>query len=417
MVTDNRISILDFALAISDAIDLVAPALNNHHKKVANISCNIALAMELPNSEVQDIVLAAVLHDIGAFSVEERIELLEPDSHDVENNLHALMGYKLLKGFGPLSKAAELIRRHHEDYSKTGGSAPVGSHIIHLADRVAVRFDENREITGQVPEALEKINRKKSMFHPDVLAAFMRIAGHEYFLLEAFSPSLSMVSMKRIWFSHVIADLETLRGFAKVIAQIIDFRSRFTATHSNGVAAVAHELTRIAGFSDRECRLMEIAGFLHDVGKLAVPNSILEKNGSLDAEEFNTVKKHAYYTYAILAGIEGLEGIATWAASHHERQDGNGYPFHVRNEDFSKFARVMAVADILTALLEDRPYRAGMAREKAEEALLEMAKGGGIDGSIVDLAREHFFRINDVRIKAQQAAREEYEAFHAEIAG
>ena len=417
MVTDKRISIFDFALAISEAVDLVAPALNNHHKKVANISCNIALAMELPNSEVQDIVLAAVLHDIGAFSVEERIELMAPDSFDVEKNRHALLGYKLLKGFGPLAKAAGLIRRHHADYSRPGEDAPVGSHIIHLADRVAVSFDDSRDITGQIPLALEKIDEKSHVFHPGALSAFKRIAGHEYFLLEAFSPSLCMVSMKRIWFSQVIADLDTLRGFARVIAQIIDFRSRFTATHSNGVAAVANELTSISGFSERECKLMEIAGFLHDVGKLAVPNSILEKNGSLDDEEFNTVKKHAYYTYAILASIDGLENIATWAASHHERQDGNGYPFHVKNEDFSKFSRVMAVADILTALMEDRPYRAGMDREEAEEALLRMAENGGIDKNIVDLVKEHFFRINDARVKAQQAASKEYEAFRVGLAG
>jgi len=206
-------------------------------------------------------------------------------------------------------------------------------------------------------------------------------------------------------------DLETLRSLAIVISKIVDFRSKFTATHSSGVAAVALVLTELSGFSKRECKLMEVAGFFHDLGKLAISNDILEKNGPLDAEEFNEIRKHSYYTYSILSQMEGFEQIAMWASYHHERLDGNGYPFHVEGEDFTKLSRIMAVADILTAITENRPYRMGMSGDKALEVLNDMVKKGAIDKNTVDIVRDNYSLINDVRRKAQQEELDDYNAF------
>jgi len=412
MLMDHEISIYDFVCALAEAVDLVSPVLNNHHKRVTYISCCLALEMNLPTDDIQDIVLASMLHDIGAFSIGERLKDAMFEFHDSRLNEHCMLGYKLLKDFEPLKKAAVLIRYHHMDYDSIKHYIPIGSHIIHLADRVAVLIDDKNEILEQIPGVLENIMMRRSQFHPRTLDALEKLSILEYFWVEAFSSSVESNLQKKLHFSKEIIDLETLRNFAKVVAQIIDFRNRFTATHSSGVAAVAKELTVISGFSERECILMEIAGFLHDLGKLAVPNEILEKNGQLDMKEIFTVKKHTYYTYSILSKIHGLEHIAEWAAHHHERQDGNGYPFHVKGRDFSKLARVMAVADIITALTEDRPYRAGMNLKRAVDVLFAMADDGGIDKSIVELANENFFRINSVRIKAQNEARTEYETFH-----
>ena len=174
------------------------------------------------------------------------------------------------------------------------------------------------------------------------------------------------------------------------------------------------ELTKLSGFSDRECHMMEIAGFLHDLGKLAVSNEILEKNGALSDEEIHEMRKHTYYTYIILNKIKGLEHISTWAAYHHEKLNGNGYPFHVKGEDFSKLARIMAVADIFTAITEDRPYRAGMSEDEAVRVLNNMVENGSIDGTIVKLVQDNAAHINDVRAKAQQAALEEFSVIDIE---
>jgi len=411
MFEENEYSILDFVCSISEIVDLISPDLGSHHKKVTYISYHIAKEMNLPDDEVKDIFLASILHDIGAFTSGERTKLKAALFDDSAFNQHAEIGYRLLRKFEPFSNASVIIKHHHSNFKKSEYEIPNGSYIIHLADRLSVLFDEHGEILEQIPKIMKQIDQNQSMFHPGALEALHRLSKLEYFWIEVCSLSMHYNILEKMQFSKQIIDLETLRSFAKVLSHIIDFRSRFTSTHSSGVAAVALELTAIYGFSGRECKMMEIAGFLHDIGKLSVSYDILEKNGALTNEEFNEMRKHTYYTYAVLNKIKGFEQISKWAAYHHERLNGNGYPFHIKGDEFSKMARIMAVADIVTAITEDRPYRLGMKSEEAIKILDDMVKNGAIDEGIVKIVKDNFSRINEVRVKAQQDALQEYIAF------
>ena len=169
MVKEKEAPIYDFVYALSEAIDLVSPVINSHHRKVAYVSYRIAHEMQLPANEIQDIVLAAMLYD--------------------------RLGYKLLKGFTPLARAARLIKHHNIDYEKSSYNIPMGSCIIHLADQVCALFDEQSEILNQVPYVLEKIAEKNHKFHPDALISFGRLAKQEGFWLEVFSQE-NVVSKK-----------------------------------------------------------------------------------------------------------------------------------------------------------------------------------------------------------------------------
>ena len=411
MFTESEFSIFDFASCISEAIDLVFPALNDHHKKVAYIAYNLAKEMGLPDDDVKDTVLASILHDIGAFTIAERALIASSMFDDSELDEHATMGYRFLCDFEPLSKAAEIIKHHHEHYNTTSADIPIGSYILHLADRLAVLLNDSTEVLEQIPGLMKSIADNSAIFHPATVAALSRLEKLEYFWIEACSLSIYNALPERMKYTRKMIDLDTLRGFAKVVSQIIDYRSRFTSTHSSGVAAVALEITTIYGFSERECKMMEIAGFLHDLGKLAISNDILEKNGALTDEEFNEMRKHTYYTYVVLNKIRGLEHISTWAAYHHEKLNGNGYPFHIKGEDFSLLAKIMAVADIVTAITEDRPYRHGMQSDKAMKVLTGMVESGAIDKGVVGVVTANFERINDVRARAQMSALQEYIAF------
>ena len=156
MVTEDRVSIYELVQTISELIDLASPALSNHHKRVAYIAGSIADRMDMPGDEMQDIILASMLHDIGAFSIHERIYALSFDCFDVEIGNHAQVGYKLLKCFDPLKKAASLILDHHTPHNIRRG-VPLGSSIIHLADRASVTFDENYEILAQISKMFDMI--------------------------------------------------------------------------------------------------------------------------------------------------------------------------------------------------------------------------------------------------------------------
>ena len=154
---------------------------------------------------------------------------------------------------------------------------------------------------------------------------------------------------------------------------------------------------------------MEIAGNLHDVGKLVVPRSILEKNGKLDDEEFSIIREHPYYTRLIFMDIEGFEDIADWAGFHHEKLNGHGYPFHFGREELDLGSRIMAVADIFSAITEDRPYRKSMEKEQVIAILREDAQRELLSQRLVELLIGHYDPINAQRDTESKAASRKYQ--------
>ena len=157
---------------------------------------------------------------------------------------------------------------------------------------------------------------------------------------------------------------------------IIDFRSPFTAMHSAGVAASARALARLAGMNAQECDMMEIAGSLHDLGKIRTPSEILEKPGKLTSEEFNVMKEHAFFSDLLLGRVGRFDVIREWAVLHHEKLNGKGYPYHMKEGEIPFGSQIMAVADVFSAITEDRPYRKGMAEDSVKAIMRENAERG-----------------------------------------
>jgi HD-GYP domain-containing protein (c-di-GMP phosphodiesterase class II) len=209
----------------------------------------------------------------------------------------------------------------------------------------------------------------------------------------------------------MLLDVEMVGSFADLFARIIDFRSPFTFSHSRTISVTAGCLAGCMGFSASERRLMRIAGLLHDLGKLAVPNEILEKNGPLDAHERNVIKRHAYHTWRVLETVKDFDLIKEWGALHHERLDGKGYPFHRTADELTLGSRVMAVADVFTALTEERPYRRPMSFERALGVLEDMAEAKGLDAQVVWTLRHNEDKIESARRDVLEAAADDYQSF------
>ncbi|HEY6838509.1 MAG TPA: HD domain-containing phosphohydrolase, partial [Geobacteraceae bacterium] len=302
---DVNIPLFDLITCLSDVIDLVNPELVNHHSKVAYIAYSIGTQLDLSRTERNELLLAGKLHDIGALSCQERMNTLRFELNNPRR--HAEMGGELLKGFAPLSRVAELIRFHHVHWDGGNGKTvcgepvPIGSHVLHLADRLAVLIGNRRDILKGT-DAITRLVADQSggMFMPELVDAFLKLSKKEYFWLDVISPSIAALLRRRVSLGTIDLNLDGLISLGQVFAKIIDFRSRFTATHSSGVAAGASALARIAGCSERECQMMKVAGFLHDMGKLAIPAEILEKPGKLSADERKTVSCHPFYTYRTL---------------------------------------------------------------------------------------------------------------------
>ncbi len=128
------------------------------------------------------------------------------------------------------------------------------------------------------------------------------------------------------------------------------------------------------------------------------------------------MRTHVYYTYQILSPIKAFEEITLWGALHQERLNGSGYPFQYTADDLPQGARIMAVADVFTAVTEDRPYRKGMERDAAIQEIRDMVVNGELDGSLVELLIQNYDEIKRIRETSQAKAVEEYEKFRAALA-
>jgi len=409
----RKIRLIDLIICLSDATDFIDPVVVDHHRQVAYIAYSIAAELGLAPKEQKDLILAGSLHDIGAFSLKERKDAL---AFELKNpHGHARNGYALLRLFEPLSRVAAIVRFHHVPWDHGAGrefrgvEVPFFSHVIHLSDRVAVLVDKKREILGQAKKICEAIQKKSgSKFCPELVDAFQNVATREFFWLDLASPSIQTILSQRLRSANIGIISRDMLGFSELFSRIIDFKSPFTATHSSGVAASAEFLAGKIGFSRKDRTAMRIAGYMHDLGKLAVPVEILDKPAHLSRREYNVVRHHTFYTYRILEPIAPLHTITTWAAYHHERLDGTGYPFHLKKKDLPLGSQVMAVADVFTALTEDRPYRAGMKQSGAVKILDDMGLRSALNGEIVSLLRRHYEEIDAVRMHAQANARIRY---------
>jgi HD-GYP domain-containing protein (c-di-GMP phosphodiesterase class II) len=165
----------------------------------------------------------------------------------------------------------------------------------------------------------------------------------------------------------LVADDERLDRIAEAFARVIDAKSPFTARHSERVAEIAVGIGGGLGFDPIAQRDLRRAGLLHDIGKLAISNRILDKPGKLTDEEFAAVKAHPAATLAILGRAPCFAPIAALAANHHERIDGTGYPRGLAGDALDLPMRVLAVADVYEALTADRPYRGPLPEEQALE--------------------------------------------------
>ncbi len=396
---------------LSDALELASPGIAMHQTKTAFIAFRIAERLGFAPAHRRELVWAALLHDVGALSPEEKIELHSGNPRHIER--HCRNGRVVLSRVPLMERVAEVVGRHHDAW--TGGGAPdetaLDASIIHLADVVEIEIDRSGYILFQMEELRRRVREQRGgEYAPDAADAFHEISTTEEFWLELASPRLpTRMAMEQHLMDHR-CPMNELVGVSRLARDIIDFRSTFTATHSSGVAAVASAIGALLGFSREECLSLEIAGNLHDIGKMAVSNAILLKPGPLDATERAIMRQHPWHTAVVLARaglpVETVEA-AGW---HHERLDGSGYPRRAKAADTGLHARVMGVADVFTALAEERPYRGAMRGEEVRRILDSMAHRGALEPLVVGLIQDNFEAVVEAMRAAQTAAAAFYHA-------
>jgi HD-GYP domain-containing protein (c-di-GMP phosphodiesterase class II) len=417
-MNSSHISLRHAACGLSAALDLVSPELVRHHIQTATVCSFLGKALGLTESERGQLEVAAALHDIGAIALNREAELFTEENAAAH---HAEVGALLLQTFEPFTVASEVVRFHHTPWTEL---APVidartrlMAQILHLADRAAIRIRPGEFILSQAERIVQELTPGRGLHYSlEVFDAFAVEARRDVFWLETVTATYPRVGEVASLGPTAKADDPALRQLSELFRMVIDFRSKHTATHSRSVAAVAERIARMIGFSARACAMIHVAGNLHDLGKLAVPAAILDKPGKLTSEELAIVRSHPFYTGKVLERIQGFDDIAQWAALHHEAHDGSGYPWRASAEQIPLGARIVALADIFSALAEPRSYRPGLPRDEILRLMREMAAARKLDPFLLSVFEQNLEELDACRLEAIAVSEREFKVLRAAAA-
>ncbi|SFM79432.1 HD-GYP domain-containing protein [Thermodesulforhabdus norvegica] len=405
--TDKTLDVMNFIIEIARIIDDVSPEFKGHHLRVAYTALKIGTVLGIEEDRIRQIVAASCLHGIGCFTFQERLQALNPE---IKTTLYRERAYAFLAQSGFLTPCAEVIGRRQN--GKSCDTAYL-SDIVELAERIDLlshSYPGNAEANESLQkpgEALDYFLRSKASkdFPPETLSAAKEATEPEafWFGLEYESPRLNG--------THPITWIITWKDFqefARILSEVIDWRSKFTVSHCASVRATALALAKEFGFTDDEISLISVAADLHDLGKLGIPLEILMKPDTLTPQEVHVMRKHAYLTYMALKELGEISPAHLWASQHHERLSGDGYPFRLQGSEISTEARIIAVSDVYTALTEVRPYRPAVGAADAASIVRDMAAEGKLCREVSDKLLRNLKTVEDARAEAIKETMERY---------
>lgn len=426
---DKVVRLAEILGALSRALDLTEGQPPGHCVRCCWIGINVGQAMGLPERDLRDLYYALLLKDLGCSSNAARIcnlyladdlafksdfKLLNGSLPQVLRfvlshtgaNTHLAQRFRsiiaILQNGGQIARelietrcqrGAEIARQMHFsdavakgildlDEHWDGGGKPHGKAADEISplSRIALLAqvaDVFNAASGQAAAYAEIGNRSGTWFDPAAVAAFQSVAADGAFWDMLASPDIEEIVLgMEPGQQALLADDDYLDDIAEAFARVIDAKSPFTSGHSERVAVFTDLIAEEMDFDAARRRWLKRAALLHDIGKLGVSNSVLDKPGKLDDAEWVAVRRHAELSESILSRIVSFADLSKVAGAHHERLDGKGYPKGLSGTEIDLETRIISTADVFDALTADRPYRAAMPVSKALAILWEGAGTG-----------------------------------------
>jgi len=402
-------------IPISQALDLAEGRDPGHAARVAYIAASLAATMELEKDDQLSTLYAALLHDIGTISAgadlagytrgDERLvfaslPLLTPDeavagASDSPEAIvdrvaeHVSHGARAVRELDLPDAVAKAVATHHERWDGRGyprgmvaDQVPVIGRLVGLADIVESLIEQTTPLLARRNFAYWLSGFTGKECDPDMVEALRVLGAGDSFWLGLFS---SDIVSELTTHSNRLRESKAMRlmPMAESFARLVDSRFAFTVGVSARVSRYAESLGRVAGLSDVRLKQLQVAALLHDIGQLSMSERVLSKPGILSVEELGALHLHPIYSRDVVAGIAGLEEVAEWVESHHERIDGRGYPEGRSGEEIPLESRILAIADAHVAITSDRPHRPKAEGDEARERL-EHAAGTQLDADLVE---------------------------------
>lgn len=371
------------------SFSILNPQLMHHSERTAYILYKMLLAEgRMNNQEMADYVLIALLHDIGTCKLEYIDHWAEYEKNDVWP--HSIYGFLFLKYLSPLESKAEVVLYHHLDYNK---HYVIKSQYIKIAEYLFMA--DKMDVVMSMPGTLESDYLQKYRnikFSAEALALFLK-ANAQYKVLDNLKHDDYLKELDELIASVNFSE-EYKRKFLQMLVYIIDFRSEHTVIHTLATTIFAQELGEMMHLTAQEKYNLYYGAMLHDIGKIAIPLSILEAPGRLTPKEMDIMKKHVEITDHILTGIVD-DDVREIAIRHHEKIDGSGYFRGLKGEQLTKPQRIVAVADIISALYGKRSYKEAFDIDKIKEIIKSDADNNKICPQVVGVALRNMNRIID----------------------
>ena len=397
MKENFEVTLKQMILIIHRAVNSVDKRLLNHGEQVAYIMMNLLKADgSYSDEEILEICAVSVFHDIGAYKVTEIDKLVEVDTRKPID--HAVYGALFIKYFSPLSDLYNIVLTHHFTFKyfedKQMNVMCKEGLLLNFADYID-RVYLNKKSFNKGDFEDDKGNYLKE--HIDLFVEadrkfdFVSKIVNGTFKDELYS-----------FFETKIITREEVISYSKMLAYSIDFRSEATVKHTITVEAISYQIAKICGLDEEKLTRIRIASVLHDIGKIGIPVEVLEKPGKISHEEFEIIKSHAMIGYNILSELN-IDDIRNVATLHHEKLDGSGYPFGLKADQLSTEIRIIAIADIISALIGVRSYKGIFSKEKTINILLDMVNNNEIDVNITNLFINNYdYLIKEAEIQCSE---------------
>lgn len=390
-----NVNLREVSYALSEALDYVGIDDTMHGKRVAFMSAEVAKKLGWSQKRIDQLIMIGMLHDCGVSSTDVHSHLV--NELDWNNSqIHCLRGSSLLENVGIYHQYAPVILYHHTHWDQfspdVADEIKEYANMIYLTDRIdALRVQlgdasnvERRNITSVIQKY------SGTMFSNELVDAYLEASDSDSFWFYMETEALND------YFSEWIdagendsVSFETLKNIAMMFASVVDAKSTFTSEHTYGVASLAKYLAKNYDLPIEIQEKIELSAFFHDLGKLRVADEILAKAGPLNDEERSHMNRHGFDSHMILRKIKGFQDIAKIASMHHETLDSKGYPYHLQSDQIPIEARILTVADIFQALVQDRPYRGGLNAAEAYGIIQKMGEENKLDPKIVTLLSQH----------------------------
>lgn len=368
----------DVVYIIRNMLDMIDKRLVAHGERVTFFVMKMMEEMNFTQEEIMRGCLLSLFHDIGAFKTDDIDDMLSFEKENVMH--HAVYGYVFLRNLTPLKEYADCILYHHIPYHQLADiscSWKEFTALLHFCDRIDTLMQSD---PSQIQEALR--HGKTGRFKKEHVDLFLRL-DKQHFLCKKILDNSYRKDIYALFPKIKFRD-EEKHQYLRMVAYSIDFNSEYTVLHTILTTSLSLELGKQFQFDEENLIRLYYGSLLHDVGKCSIPISILEKPGALTDAEMAIMRTHVSASEAVLKGCLP-EDILQIAIRHHEKLDGSGYPHHLTRDDLTLSERIVAVADIISALLGKRSYKDEFDIHKTIDILKAMAKQGKIDCDIVNV--------------------------------